>query len=564
MSQHPNTIAEALRAYLTPRLATDPQLRALCLALGRWMVEQAELAGSGPGHAAQRAAIHPAPAESATSALFPSAESLIQSPTTMVAVPLPSADSPPVSAIISSPPAPAPHGFVPLVLGGAAPVMIEVEGTTAELGRARLTAIPTEPTIGGNTAGHSAPNLDLIERRCAVKARGCEVAAGLASMGWARREGWTSDEWMRRKYALLDEARSLPECFVFCFMPDKPLPSEPALEIIARCYDNLASAAGAARQADATGEREPVESAVKFLAEADSALRIALDRCWMTSPDRDQEAAHHWLRRKTETDRIYVERYMRLDDPADPTRWEDVRDRLKGLRERMTGAAERHKALRAKFNKVKFHAARAAQQTDSRDALDDWARIDATLRDLVSLGIKPDDARLVTALAPLADAPAPETGSPDLSLALATVRASRASADADAADTDDSPSDARPPSRTLLRVRELLTGTRMVIFGGEEYDHARERLRAAFALSEVCWVTLREHASSAPLLPEIAERSTVVVVALVKLAGHQHIEDARAWCRQHAKPLVMVKAGYNPEQVAAAILEQVADRLATA
>jgi hypothetical protein len=61
--------------------------------------------------------------------------------------------------------------------------------------------------------------------------------------------------------------------------------------------------------------------------------------------------------------------------------------------------------------------------------------------------------------------------------------------------------------------------------------------------------------------PVIAKSDTALVVAITRLAGHHHIDDARDYARRHDKPFVQLPAGHSPEQVAKAVMEQVGERL---
>lgn len=116
-------------------------------------------------------------------------------------------------------------------------------------------------------------------------------------------------------------------------------------------------------------------------------------------------------------------------------------------------------------------------------------------------------------------------------------------------------------SGAVLAVRDLLRGKRMVIIGGEPNAEAAQRLTQAFELKEAEWVELTEHGSGAPMRAPIHRADTGVVVVIIKLTGHLHAEEAREYAAAAGKPCVMLSGGYNPERVAAEILEQASDRL---
>ncbi|HYE63647.1 MAG TPA: hypothetical protein VD997_16770 [Phycisphaerales bacterium] len=111
-------------------------------------------------------------------------------------------------------------------------------------------------------------------------------------------------------------------------------------------------------------------------------------------------------------------------------------------------------------------------------------------------------------------------------------------------------------------VRKLLAGSRIVLIGGEPRDDAVKRIEHAFALEECDWTTVRDHASSAPLEAPIRRDETRLVLILIGLANHQTVDDVTAWCIKYGKPLVRLPGkGYNPERIAAEVLEQVSGKL---
>ena len=62
----------------------------------------------------------------------------------------------------------------------------------------------------------------------------------------------------------------------------------------------------------------------------------------------------------------------------------------------------------------------------------------------------------------------------------------------------------------------------------------------------------------------IQRPNTAVVLLLIKLTGHQHADEARDYARRAGVPCISMKSGYNPEQVADAVLEQAAEQLGLA
>ncbi|MFN7022452.1 MAG: hypothetical protein ACK4WH_14140, partial [Phycisphaerales bacterium] len=444
-------------------------------------------------------------------------------------------------------------GIVPLNLGGSV-VHIPVEGTTAEIGKARLAAAdalaPDESTFGQPATTPAAGQIDLalIARRCRLKARACDLVVQRLDMDPA---GAAFAEAETRVRAVLKEAKALPWCFLWATFPDKPLPPADVVATAARVYENLALAAEVMIEIDAHPESAHLaREGLAALAEAQSALRAILARTWLTRDDQDQFEAYLWLRDRTQRDRVFLDRFLRLDDPADPDLHADLAAHLAALRDRAAESARTAKDMTAALNKLRYHARKFALEpaAGERDALD-LRRAAEALR---VVGVSPADERtleaLGNALPHLADRP--DMGE-FLAASAAAAREAALRREREAAD-----SAPRAYSPAVARVRAALRGSTVVVIGGKDISHQRERLAEAFGLAEVVWAEQNEHATSAPFEAPIARPQTRLVLALVKLAGHQHIDDARRWCRQYGKPLVMIPAGFNPEQVAAAVLEQ--------
>ena len=77
---------------------------------------------------------------------------------------------------------------------------------------------------------------------------------------------------------------------------------------------------GAGPGREAQGRGKTFEQALKYLAEAQSAVRRGLQRLDISN-DTDQENVHEWIRSTAARQRIYLGRHMRADDLADPAGW---------------------------------------------------------------------------------------------------------------------------------------------------------------------------------------------------------------------------------------------------
>ena len=102
---------------------------------------------------------------------------------------------------------------------------------------------------------------------------------------------------------------------------------------------------------------ELFEQALDLAAEAQSALRMAVEAV-EGRPDSDQDKVFHWLRYTATEQQIFIARFMRLDDPADPTGWRDLQERIGDLDAQIEAIRKQEKQRVNLLGKGKYHARR--------------------------------------------------------------------------------------------------------------------------------------------------------------------------------------------------------------
>jgi hypothetical protein len=429
-----------------------------------------------------------------------------------------------------------------LRLGGEV-VQVKAAGSSAEIAAARLSVLEADQ----RRKSTEQPDLALITARCNLKARASRAFMQRRS-AVGRTDEPRHEEIVR---GLIAEGKQLTRCFLWMLFRERTQPSDSKMTVIAEAYANLASAAAIALRVRAGAPAERRRKALELLAEAQSALRVSLESTWLTSPDRDQDDAFHYLDDATTYERVFVQRYMRLDDPADPGAWEDLAARLKAFTSELDESDLQSKRVTQQLYKLRHHA-RAIQRDPNADHAVDWQRIDAAVAMLVSLGVEPDDPRVWAHVGEIAGIAPTDGGHPALARAVAHGP--------DAADVPPE-GDGRAYSDTVVRARDLLRGKRVVLFGGLRRAEHEMRIRRAFDLADLDWLSVPEHSSSEPLRAPITRPETGLVLMLVRWGGHQHIDDVREWCERAGKTLVMLPTGYNPEQIAVQVLSQASGRL---
>lgn len=397
-----------------------------------------------------------------------------------------------------------------------------------------------------------APRLRLKAESCrwAVERRAAERSTPEGAPGRRLR----TDELVRRAQAL----GGVP---LWMLSRELELPSDGDMGDIAAAFDNLAHAleiAASLAPAD-WDEGETRETTLACVAEAQSALRCVL-RAHELALDVDQEETFHWLQERTFTLRVYVQRHMRLEDPADPTVWDARGRRFAAFEDNLRRERERRDAQVQLRRRLEYHAKRIRNTLRASGTeelcLDDWRRVFATVDELLELGLRASDPGLREVLAPLVEARPLELDAPptwervvdEIDRALALKEQDEPAAPA-----------ARPSrERTLAmeRVRSWLSGKRVVIIGGAHRPLSRQALVDAFELDDLEWITSRAHEPLETFRASIVRPQTELILLLIRWSSHsfgelRHLADA------HGKRFVCLPRGYNPAQVAEEILRQV-------
>ena len=547
------SLVRAVQDVLRPRLQESEAARRLARLMGEWLIEEARAASGGEESA-------PEPSGYSTEPLSEGSRdgrAGVGEPVGADGAGTPPEDG---EAVRARTPAPTMRrGIVPLKIGDAK-VHIAVPGSTEDLGRARQTAPEfddDEEPVESRPSSGPIVDLDLVRQRCRLKAESCRLfIERRAAEGDVDRERPLID----RMNAMIATAKSMTDCFLWVFWRERTQPDDATLRTIARCYDALEIAAAHTHaivgMRDGPKEQD-IADAMQQLAHAGSALRVSLERTWLTSADKDQEDVHFWLLRETSRRGVFVRRHMQLDDPADPNDAEGIIQRVRESQASVEDRVKRRARIEAGFNKIRYHARRIADSAEHPQDHDVGTIGEAAAR-LIEAGVASSDPRFVEVTPPEVARVLIERLDGPARAAMRAVVEAQAHAERDEADEPDTP---RARSERVERVRRLLAGRRVVIIGGVPRPDAEQRIRDAFALEGIDWVRLTEHGTGEPMRAPIARPETALVLVLVKLAGHLHIDEARRYAESAGKPCVSITAGYNPEQIAQSVLEQASDRL---
>ncbi|MEP0846276.1 MAG: hypothetical protein HRF50_05575 [Phycisphaerae bacterium] len=452
------------------------------------------------------------------------------------------------------PPAPAePQVQMPLRIGDAQ-IVIPVRDDGSRSSAAVVAAAGPSGPRAVAVAPPSAPDLALVKRRVALKAECCRWAIERRRRRAEQADFETSIK--PRDHELVATAKSLPNCYVWPLDPYVSLPSDEVLERAAQCYENLQWAADfalAVRGADP--ESDMLAPAYLRLAEAQSAVRSLMLQLELRE-DADQYDAFQWLKRHTELDQIYVERYMKRNDPADPARAGALADAIEQTRAAWEARRQSEAAKARLFNRARYHARRLVDRDAVADR-GDWQRLYEAVIELVDSGLPPSNAELRELLLPIVDR-LPEDLGDDARFHLVLRELDRYLA---SRERERPPTAPEPQDENVQRVRELLRGTTVVLIGGERRDDTAERLRRTFELDELRWISTREHQSTAEFEPAIARPEVALVLLAIRWASHS-FEDVADMCARYEKAFVRLPGGYGARQIAHQALQQASGVLA--
>ncbi len=342
---------------------------------------------------------------------------------------------------------------------------------------------------------------------------------------------------------IIARARALEDCFLWMNHRSSPTPQDLGLwENVAGCFDAVAMVISLLRQlvVDVEKNRRLFEQTMDLVAEAQSALRMAVEAVGGRG-DSDQDKMFNWLRHTATEEQVFVRRFMRLDDPADPANWNGLQERISGVDAQLEASRKEEKQKANLLGKGKYHARRI---TEGHGSADDWQKVVAAVDFLVSDGIPPSNPDIRDMLVPIIDdMPDDLEVPPGFQRVLGEIDRYLAT------QVPPSAAIAKGVSEDVREIATLLEDKVLLIIGGERRPHAYEALKSAFRLKDVIWISTREHESADQFEPYVARTDVTTVLLAIRWSSHSYGE-VREFCLKHGKLFVRLPGGYNPNQVA--------------
>lgn len=389
--------------------------------------------------------------------------------------------------------------------------------------------------------------------RCRLKA---EATRWFIKRQQLQREGAPLSEIEEQQADIIRRAKELPDCFLWVIHGGVYSPTNLAqFGNLAGCYDTVATAMNLAREISAENSNVLFERVLNLVAEAQSGLRTSIDA--VNGPtDPDQKGVYDWLRQKASQKQIYIPRYMRGEDRADPSRWESVLTRLTGLENDLKQYRKRDLSKKKQLQKLRYELKVIVGQPEGVE--EHWRTVASTVDSLVQDGLPPSHLELRELLLPVFEI-VPEMDNLPAGFQRALAEIDRYLANKP--DATEQPAAAREPSPEAREAAKLLEGVTMVLIGGQQRPAAKEAIIETFRLKDLLWVEIDEYQSLDTFEPYIARPDVAVVLLAIRWSRHSFGEVLHI-CDRFDKPLVRLPAGYNPNQIAAQIMGQCSDRLA--
>ena len=362
--------------------------------------------------------------------------------------------------------------------------------------------------------------------------------------------GGNSNELHAREEELRARREELDECFAWMMDRYRKLPEDERMLFIAESYENVALAAESTMSLISAGILDPAPPAelLYALAETQSALLAALSATDLRT-DSDQRDLFLWLKNQTLRHRIYVDRHMKLDDPADFTSGRARGERLRKLSETLIGRREAQRQQTHLLGKLKYHITKLGE--NSSPSGPDLDSICSAVAEWSEAGNPPQHPRLLEALRPLpkilGDVPPP----PALGELCSCLSACR--------ETTPMPSDTPSTSRretAVPRAAELMKGLRALILGAVLDDSGRDQLTQDLALASVEVSPLGADASE-DYVRNVVPTSGVDLVLIVTRLPEPTYEEFKRICRERQLPFVRLPGGVRTAEIAQQTMRQV-------
>jgi hypothetical protein len=388
-------------------------------------------------------------------------------------------------------------------------------------------------------------SLKLVRKRASWKADACRWAVERREL--AKDADGNAKAISKRDEELRSAREPLEDCFAWMLDPYRRLPGDKRMQQIAACYDNLALAADCTLKLVEAGGLEPTPPADVLypIAECQSALLSALEAAELRG-DSDQRDLFDWLKAQTLRHRIYVDRHMKLDDPADFTGSEGLAARMRSVTQEILDRQQSHRQHDKLLSKLRYHLEKWVE-TDGTSQ-HDLDSIELVMGEWLKKGYSLTDGELRSVLSSIAEHLPDGRDLPEC--VQRAIEASGAS---------NGSSNGRKKPQMVLRATELLRDRAVALYAGAPRPQPKQALEGTLELRELHWTEYKSEQAIESLEEHLDAGVDLILVALrLSPTLTQTFKDR---CAAAEVPLVWLPSGYGPGQVAHQVVRQVGAQL---
>lgn len=285
--------------------------------------------------------------------------------------------------------------------------------------------------------------------------------------------------------------------------------------------------------------------ALHMLAKLQSAMRAA------ASPHEDdrQVSVYRWLFQTAKEQSIFINRHMKIDDPADPSKFPEWVEQIKAARRKLDGPRRQSKL----FHKIQHELKLSLADPDA------WEAVFRGVEELIGTEkLAPSHVQLRETLMPHLDRLPVELTPPEcFQQVLRAIDDYTRTLEQRQADAETPLGQQNPEVRELA---QMLNGRAVVLIGGEVDQHAKARLERTLGLSELIWLAAHHEHSVERFAAPVQRADVALVMVVIRWMSHGH-GDVIQYCGPLGKPLVRLLGTTNPNRVAHDVLSQCGDAL---
>ncbi len=385
-----------------------------------------------------------------------------------------------------------------------------------------------------------------IRQRLQLKHQATEIARERAE---ARLRGEPVAAPGRSFNEVIARAKTQPNCYLWMCNPEHNSVPPASWAEAGQCFSVLLRALTVFEEAQRTPDNhDSIAPALHLLAEAQSAVRTASSS--LNVEDADQMDLYLHLLDWSGSEQIFITRYMRADDRADPARWQNLSVRVDALAQKIAGVDAARKSRSELLGKIRYEAGVLGR--NPLQPMDNWGKIITSVDQIISAGLPPSNAGLRTMLVRhLDDMPAELELPENFRRFLHEVDTHLATQEPGAA----APQESRAPTLEVQKVAAFLSGSQVVIIGGDCRHEARRSMISAFGLADLNWIETRAHQTSSQFESAVARDNVKLVLLAIRWSSHS-FGDVKTFCDRYSKPLVRLPRGYGVNQMAVEICNQ--------